>query len=132
MKLEYPLDEFLTELINEYVHAFRPALMRGSNESWLFPGERGRFKTPTTLSDQVTKRIVKATGLRITVHQFRHAAGALILKHHPGNYELVRRLLGHRNVQTTINFYCGLENTQATEIFAEIVRKQMTSTMEEV
>jgi hypothetical protein len=127
VNLDYPLDEPLTDLINEYVREFRPALMRGSNESWLFPGETGGFKTATTLSDQITKRIEKVTGLRITVHQFRHAAGALLLKHHPGNYELVRRLLGHRNVQTTMNFYCGLESTQASEIFAKIVREHMTS-----
>ena len=32
----------------------------------------------------------KLIGLRITAHQFRHAAGALILQRHPGNYELLR------------------------------------------
>ena len=31
------------------------------------------------------------------------AAGAIILKKRPGEYELVRQLLGHKNVQTTIN-----------------------------
>jgi integrase len=77
------------------------------------------------LSGQITKLIYRATGLRITVHQFRHAAGAIILKHRPGEYELVRRLLGHRNVQTTINAYVGLENIQASEIFAEIVMKHL-------
>ena len=66
-------------------------------------------------------RIHNATGLRITVHQFRHAAGAIILQRHPGNYELVRRVLGHRNVQTTVNAYIGLESIQASEIFHEIV-----------
>jgi hypothetical protein len=34
--------------------------------------------------------VYKATGLRMTTHQFRHAAGAVILKHRPGEYELVR------------------------------------------
>lgn len=57
----------------------------------------------------------------MTVHQFRHAAGALILKRRPGEYELVRRLLGHRNIQTTINSHIGLENIQASEIFTRIV-----------
>jgi len=47
----------------------------------------------------------------MTVHQFRHACAAIYLKHRPGEYEVVRRLLGHRNIQTTINFYCGLETT---------------------
>ena len=70
------------------------------------------------------------TGLRMTVHQFRHAAGAIILKHRPGEYELVRRFLGHRNVQTTINFYVGLESIQASEIFGRIVKEHLGDALE--
>ena len=57
----------------------------------------------------------------MTVHQFRHAAAAIMLQGRPGEYELVRQLLGHRNVQTTMNAYIGLESIQAAEIFAQIV-----------
>jgi integrase len=76
-------------------------------------------------SGQITDRIYQLTGLRITVHQFRHAAGAMVLKHRPGEYELVRQLLGHRNVQTTINAYIGLENIHASEIFSKMVLEHM-------
>ena len=61
----------------------------------------------------------------MTVHQFRHAAGALILWRRPGEYELVRQLLGHRNVQTTINAYIGLESIRASEIFGKIVEERL-------
>jgi hypothetical protein len=37
----------------------------------------------------------------------------------------VRRLLGHRDIQTTIRFYCGLETMQATEEFGKLIRKQI-------
>jgi hypothetical protein len=123
--LEFSLGDVLTELIDEYVHEFRPTLLRGSNAAWLFPGEAGKRKTAGMFSAQITERIQKATGLRITVHQFRHAAAAIYLKHRPGEYENVRRLLGHRNIQTTINFYCGLETTQANEAFGRIIRDQI-------
>lgn len=119
--LEYPLEPYLTQLINEYVHDFRPTLLRGRDEECLFPGLRQGSKGEVTFSGQITKRISKLTGLRITAHQFRHAAGAVILKHHPGNYELVRQILGHRNVQTTIKCYIGLDNIRASEIFSKIV-----------
>jgi hypothetical protein len=36
---------------------------------------------------------------------------------------MVRRVLGHRSIQTTISFYCGLETTQANEIFGKLVRE---------
>jgi integrase len=123
--LQFKLDEMVTTIINEYVHDFRPALMRGSNADWLFPGEFGEHKEKISFSTQIVDRVEKSTGLRITVHQFRHAAGALILKHRPGEYELVRRLLGHKSVQTTIKFYLELETTQASEIFTDIVRNRV-------
>jgi Phage integrase family len=130
VKLEYPLEQHITRLIDEYVHDFRPALLRGRNEDWLFPGQRSGAKGKVSFSGQITERVYKATGLLMTVHQFRHAAGAIILKRRPGEYELVRRLLGHRNVQTTINAYVGLENIQASEIFSEMVMEHMEDELE--
>jgi integrase len=123
--LQFKLDETVTAIINEYVHDFRPALMRGSNADWLFPGEAGNHKEKISFSTQIVERIQKSTGLRITVHQFRHAAGALILKHRPGEYELARRILGHKSVETTKKFYLNMETTQASDIYTDIVRQHV-------
>jgi integrase len=130
VRLEYPLEQYLTRMIEEYVYDFRPILVRGRNDDWLFPGQFGGAKSSILLSAQITQRIYQATGLRMTVHQFRHAAGALILQRRPGEYELVRLLLGHLNVQTTINAYIGLENIRASEIFSEIVLEHMNDGLE--
>jgi integrase len=125
LALHFPLDETVTDLINEYVHDFRPALVRGRNADWLFPGDAGKHKEKISFSTQIVERVHKSTGLRITVHQFRHAAGALILKHRPGEYELVRRILGHKSVETTKKFYLALETMQASEIFTDIIRMKL-------
>ncbi|MGA8992083.1 MAG: site-specific integrase [Rhodoplanes sp.] len=85
--LNFQFDQPLTDLIDEYIHEFRPALLRGANAPWLFPGEAGQPKHKLQFSKQITVRIQKVTGLRITVHQFRHAAAAIYLKHRPGDYE---------------------------------------------
>ena len=58
----------------------------------------------------------------MTAHQFRHAAAAIYLKEHPGQYETVRQLLGHRNIQTTINFYVGLDDDRPAKFSAESSR----------
>jgi hypothetical protein len=76
VKLEYPLEQHITRLIDDYVHDFRPALLRGRNEDWLFSGQHNGPKDKVSFSGQITTRIHSATGLRMTVHQFRHAAGA--------------------------------------------------------
>jgi hypothetical protein len=123
--LTFTFDQPLTDLIDEYVHEFRPTLLRGTNAPWLFPGEAGQPKHSLLFSKQITACIEKATGLRITAHQFRHAAAAIWLKHHPGDYETVRRLLGHRDLSTTVRFYCGLETVAATQQFGKLIREQI-------
>jgi hypothetical protein len=123
--LSFKFDQPLTDLIDEYIHEFRPTLLRGTNANWMFPGEAGQPKHGMQFSKQISERIQKATGLRITVHQFRHAAAAIYLKHNPGDYETVRRLLGHRDIQTTIRFYCGLETIGATEQYGKLIREHI-------
>ena len=119
--LEFAFDESTTALIDEYVYEHRPHLMRQFNHDWLFAGEAQGPKTIKTLSEQISGRLWKELGLEVTPHQFRHAAAYIILKADPGNYELVRRVLGHRSIATTLNFYIGLETLEATRQFDEIV-----------
>jgi hypothetical protein len=125
IKLEFPLEDHITPLVDKYVHEFRPALLRGRDEDVLFPGLRTGAKGKITFGTQIADRILKHTGLRITAHQFRHAAAALVLQRHPGNYELVRLILGHRNVQTTIKCYVGLKEIQATRIYGNLIRDRL-------
>jgi integrase len=125
VSLEFLLQEPLAILIAEYVHEHLPVLARRSNAPWLFPGEDGRHKRSALLSVQITAAVKKHCGLKLTSHQFRHAAGTLILNKQPGNYELARRVLGHRSMRTTVQAYCGLETTQATAIFGDIVREKL-------
>jgi integrase len=125
VRLEFPLSDRLTALIDEYVNDMRPVLMRGYNGDYLFPGLRGGAKQSTSFSGQITKVVEKATGLRVTVHQFRHAAGAVFLKHRPGEYEMVRQLLGHRTLETTKRFYLALEGIDASILFNEMIEQKL-------
>jgi integrase len=100
-------------------------LVNGSDNASLFPGQGSESKSAHLFGIQITERIQKATGLRITIHQFRHAAAAIYLKHRSGEYETVRRLLGHHRIQTTTNFYCGLETVHATQQFGQIIRQHL-------
>jgi hypothetical protein len=125
VRLEFVFKEYLTRLIDEYVHDFWPTLLRGRNEDYLFPGMRDGAKGKISFSVQISKRIYKATGLKMTVHQFRHAAGAIILKNRPGQFELVRQILGHRSIATTMRCYIGLETIQASEIFTTMVMDEI-------
>jgi integrase len=115
--LEYPLPKVVSDMLAIYLIKFRPRLCRSDNP-WLFPGEGNGSKTKGTLSGQIIETIAKELGIRVTPHQFRHLAAAFILEKDPANYEFVRRVLGHKNLQTTINFYVGLETVDAVRKFS--------------
>jgi integrase len=115
--LEYPLPKVVSEMLRLYLTVFRPRLCRGDSP-WLFPGKFGGYKTKGTLSGQIVETITKELGIRVTPHQFRHLAAAFILEKDPANYEFVRRVLGHKNLQTTIKFYIGLETLEAVRKFS--------------
>jgi len=121
VRLQFVFKDYLTQLIDEYVQDFWPTLLRGRKEDYLFPGLREGARDKVSFSGQISGRIYKATGLKMTVHQFRHAAGAIILRNRPGEYELVRQILGHRRIATTMRCYVGLETIQASEIFTSMV-----------
>ena len=129
VRLQFVFKEYLTRLIDEYVQDFWPTLLRGRKEDYLFPGLREGAKGKISFSVQISKRIYRATGLKMTVHQFRHAAGAIILKNRPGEFELVRQILGHRSIATTMQCYVGLETIQASEIFTTMVMDEIDANL---
>lgn len=118
--LEYPITPEASHLIDLYLEKFRPRLA-GAGSDWLFPGENNRPKLARTLSAQITDLVYKRLGIRITAHQYRHGAAAVLLEQDPGNYELVRRFLGHKRMATTVNFYVGLETAAAVRRGAELL-----------
>ena len=130
VQLQHKILPEIGELIDEYINDFRPILLRKFNGPWLFPGEAGGVKTSRSLSLQVTDRVLKATGLRVTVHQFRHAAAAIFIKAFPGQYERARQLLGHKNIATTIRFYVALETIFANETFNDLIKKRLDLDLE--
>jgi len=119
--LEFELPKSTVELLEYYRRIFRPRLSAGES-TWFFPGEGGH-KHESTLSGQIVKAIHKFTGLTLTVHVFRHLAAKLYLDENPGDYETVRRLLGHRSIATTINFYTEFETIAAFKRYDDVIQR---------
>jgi len=121
--IECAFDIALSKLIATYIHDFRPLLMAGANHNLLFPGRGDGARVIAGFSDSIAREVEKEIGLRVTAHQFRHAAAATILRKDPGNYEFVRRILGHKSTKTTREFYIALEGIEASRKFASMVRE---------
>jgi integrase len=114
--LDYPLPPQSIELIERYLREFRPRLAPGRSTA-LFPGRGGGPKVPRGFAEQISDTIHSYTGMRINVHLFRHIAAKLYLDANPGGYEVVRRVLGQRSINTTVRFYTGLETASAVRHF---------------
>lgn len=123
--LEFPLDAELSKLIDRYIQEFRPHLIDATDNDQLFPGVHKTMRAVTSFGVRIARTVEEEVGVRITCHQFRHAAAATILRNDPGNYELVRRVLGHTSIKTTRDFYIGLETTEANRHYGKILRREL-------
>jgi integrase len=100
-------------LIDRYIKHARPLLTEGTG-SWLFPGRKGP-KVNECLGRQITQAIKRECGMTVNPHLFRHIAAHLYLKANPGDYGTVRMFHGHKSMDTTTKYYCGMENEAAFE-----------------
>jgi len=115
--LEVELLADSVKLLRRYLDHYQTRLAPVAN-SFLFPGRTGQtHKRQHILSQQISKHVFRLTGLAVNTHLFRHIAAKLYLDAHPGAYEVVRRVLGHKSMETTTQAYTGLESMAAARHF---------------
>jgi integrase len=115
-RIAFDLKAETLALLRQYVTTYLPALSRGAVAA-LFPGEAGPYKSDVSLREQITKAIRKHCGVDVHPHLFRYFAAAMILKKYPDAYPLASRLLGHKSIQTTMDFYTTFEGSSSAEFF---------------
>ncbi|PSL12638.1 site-specific integrase [Shimia abyssi] len=120
LEIELPLAPETVRLLDSYLTKAWPILAAPGCRD-LFPGKQGSKRSKVGLGMAIAKTTERELGVRISPHQFRHIAGYLFLKQRPGDYETVRVLLGHKSLQTTIQFYAGMEISAAAQRFDEVV-----------
>jgi integrase len=119
--LEYPLPRESSDLLEIYIKRFRPILAK-SPSYWVIPGEGpSGHKALDQFSRQFKKTVRKWTGLDVNIHLMRHIGAKLYLDANPGAYEVVRRVLGHKSLSTTVNNYTGLEIEAAVRHFDAVI-----------
>jgi integrase len=119
-RIDFELPEGLHRMIDRYAERFLPIL--GGDEGYLFVTGAGTPKGYGTLAYQVCRTIRERTGLVMTMHQFRHLAAKLFLERHPGGYEALRQLLGHKTIETTIRSYAGVQTRQAARLHDQVLQ----------
>jgi integrase len=125
--IDFELPSQSVDMLIWYVREYRPQLLREPNDA-LFPGEGAGPKSSSCLSMQISKTVQRYTGMKFNVHLFRHAGGKLFLDARPGQYEVVRRVLGHRSIATTTAIYTGAETRSAGAHFAAVIAERRRAT----
>ncbi len=101
----------------------RAGLLCPGSSLFLFPKRDGSAPMGgQQLGKRISARIRKELAIDVHPHLFRHLSAMVLLREHPGHYELVRRVLGHAETSTTYNSYVALEADQATRLLAEAIK----------
>jgi integrase len=121
--IDFELPAHTVEIVSWYVREYRQHLLRTPSDA-LFPGKGGKSKHPNTLSAQISETVKRFTGMDFNTHLFRHAGGKIFLDARPGQYEVMRRVLGHRSITTTTSIYAGAETRSAGTHFAAVIAER--------
>ncbi|MEP0313985.1 site-specific integrase, partial [Hyphomonas sp.] len=122
VKMRGPDDEPLTlyldgrqsKLLRSYLETVRAKCLISGDERnpYLFPGQIRKDKAGQpykTLLKRVTRLLNRKVGSKINPHLYRHLVGWIWLKESVDNLPKVQRLLGHKRLQTTLDYYAELD-----------------------
>jgi integrase len=121
-QLEFEIPRVLADRLQVYRNEIAPAVT-GKRPDAVFVTWAGRQRTQAAITTAIEKTVLRLLGVKLTPHQFRHLAAKINLDANPGAYELVRQLLGHKNMKTTTNFYAGIDTRRAGRAHADLIMK---------
>lgn len=123
-RIEFELPGHVAAMIDRHLQTRSPYLCPAGTP-WLFSRRDGSGPADANyFCTKVKQRIQKEIGLTINMHLFRHIAAQIWLNAHPGQYEVVKRLLGHSALSQTLNVYAGFEAGTSAKLFAEVIEAE--------
>lgn len=121
--------DYLGELpvaLSRRLHHYRTKLapeLTGTAPSQLFIRADGRPKKQESVANRLEAMLEKRLGRRMSMHQFRHVCGKLLLDANPGAFEAAAQLLGHSGTKNVVKFYAGTDTRRASRWHAALVER---------
>lgn len=113
-------------LLDVWLHHFRPTITPVPS-TWLFPKRDGGCMGGSQVGEDISDLASKEAGLQVHPHLIRAIAGKILLDAHPGAYPEVQTLLGHRSIQTTVQFYTPVQEEQVRKRYQDATRRRRQS-----
>lgn len=121
--IEMELPKQTVALIDLYLAKYRHLLIapehRGKGPRFLFPRSNGDAKVGRIFASGLCRVLERELGIDFNIHLFRHLSCFLYLRSHPGQLDVMRRVLGHRDLETTNRFYADIQQSDAFKLFDE-------------
>ena len=109
-------------MLLEYRDRIAPRII-GHRPARLFVKVDGTPKGERSVARLIAFYAKKRAGIVVSPHQFRHLSAKVLLDAQPGAFETVRQLLGHKNDQTTVNAYAGIDSRRAARHHQHLIDK---------
>jgi integrase len=114
--LEAEMPPSAARMVDLFINRYRPLLLQAPSD-YLFPHREGGPRHRGVIWGSVTKLTLKHVGVAINPHLLRHIGAQFFLNAQPGNYEVLRRTLGHSSIDTTTRHYAGAEDDAAIRMY---------------
>jgi integrase len=112
----------VTNMLLEYRDRIAPRII-GHRPARLFVRGDGAPKGARSVALLIAHHTKTRAGIVLSPHQFRHLSAKVLLDAQPGAFESVRQLLGHKNGQTTVNAYAGIDSRRAARHHQNLIDK---------
>jgi integrase len=122
--LAFDIPPHLAKMLIEYRNRLAPTVI-GRRPDWLFVKADGTAKNQWAVARLIRTNLRKRAGLQLSPHQFRHSIAKFLLDAEPGNFEIVRQLLGHASLHTTVSAYAGISSRRAARHHQRLVEEAL-------
>jgi len=124
--LAYEIPPQIVRMLVEYRERVAPKII-GERPARLSVNVDGTPKVGQALGVLMSTYTRRRAGITLTPHQFRHLSAKVLLDDQPGGFEIVRQLLGHKNLQTTVGSYTGIDTRRAGRHHQHLIERALSS-----
>ena len=126
------LGDRASRLMRHFIEKIRSILLHpdDTENPYLFPRqEGGKFEINAPyrgILKRVTRLLHQHVGVQINPHLYRHLIGWIWLKESMDNLPRVQRLLGHKSLQTTVDYYAELDENLVLDGWQALLEDKTT------
>jgi integrase len=114
------------KMLVEYRDRLMPKII-GEIPTRLFVKVDGTPKGKNGLGVLITRYARRRAGVTLTPHQTRHLSAKVLLDDQPGGFEIVRQLLGHKNLHHTVSSYAGIDSRRAGQHHQRLIEEALSA-----